>query len=151
VIGDSLLKAIGREIPEGFHVIAKSQLQPADLIQQLGRGDSCVWIGDASGLPPDLWIGAFRPGQVELAIRTAAGSPLILGEVSFRKSLVSSSPSRTAVLQYRRGARGQSGADSRGTRPLRPRERVPRGTRSLLRTITGPPPILWYTMLRLPL
>ena len=90
VIDDSLLKAVSREIPESFHVIAKSRLQAGHLTDDLARGDSCVWIGGGSGLPPDLWIGAFRPAQAELAITAAASSPLILGEVPFRRSLVSS-------------------------------------------------------------
>src|SRR5215475_3421856 len=81
VIDDALLQSVRPEIPPGFHVIAKSRLQAGELVDQLGNGDSCVWIGDGSGLPPDLWIGAFRPAQAELSIGAAAASPLVLGEV----------------------------------------------------------------------
>src|SRR5581483_8204360 len=90
VIDDSLLPSIRRDIPETFHVIAKRRLHPGELGEQLGSGDSCVWIGDGSRLPPDLWIGVFRPAQAELSIGIAAASPLVLGEVPFRPARVSS-------------------------------------------------------------
>jgi hypothetical protein len=90
VVEDALLRTIEHEIPAGFQVIAKSRLNSANLIDPLTHGDSCVWIGDPAGLPPDLWIGAFRPAQSALEIGTSASSPLLAGEIAFQKALVSS-------------------------------------------------------------
>lgn len=97
IIDDALLKAMGHEIPAEFHVVAKSRLDPGLLVSSLAGGDSCVWIGDPAGLPPDLWIGAFRPAQTAVQISTAASSPASIGQVSFQKSLVSSVYIKPAV------------------------------------------------------
>jgi len=90
VIDDALLQAVEREIPAGFHVIPKSSLNAPVLVDALAIGDSCVWIGDPSGVPPDLWVGSFRPAKVPLQITSASASPLITGKLTFQKATVSS-------------------------------------------------------------
>jgi hypothetical protein len=90
VIEDDLFQTIQAEIPAEFDVIKKSVLNGARLVDSLARGNSCIWIGAPVGLPPDLWIGSFRPAQAPLEVQAAPGSPVIFEKIPFRKSTVSS-------------------------------------------------------------
>ena len=108
---DALLSTIEREIPAGFQVTSKSRLNSARLIDALAHGDSCVWIGDPAGLPPDLWIGAFRPAQSALEISTSTSSPLLTGEIAFQKAMVSSAYIKPVVEMPRHNVDEEMRAD----------------------------------------
>lgn len=91
IADEQLLSALADRIPETFRTVPRSELDAEALLQGMAQGDDAVWIGSPEGLPPDLWIGSYRPaGEAALAVAPAASSPLPLPELAFEKSTLHS-------------------------------------------------------------
>jgi len=90
VIQDELLAAIRDKIPPEFKVTGKGEIDTAKLDRAVSEGDSLVWIGTESGLPGDLWVGAFKPSSAPLRVTLSEHSPLVLKPLPFRASNISS-------------------------------------------------------------
>ena len=101
VIDDALLATIRNQIPGEFHTIPKDQLDAKKLVEGLAAGDSLVWIGDGEGIPPELWVGTFRPATTALAVRTAEQAPDAWNSSAFQPSqLVSAYIKPTKEMPY---------------------------------------------------
>jgi hypothetical protein len=84
VIDDVLLSALGGRVPPDFVVIPESKLNSQELVQDVGGGDSMLWIGNGNDIPEEMWIGTFRPDDVPVASVESEQSPAELEGLEFR-------------------------------------------------------------------
>src|SRR5262245_33569341 len=84
VVADKALATVRDAAPQGAQLHELSRLDQAQLLKALSDGDSLVWIGDGSRIPPELWVGQFRPAEGQLQLSLSAGSPLNMRDLNFR-------------------------------------------------------------------
>jgi hypothetical protein len=90
IVDRQLLLTLRQTVTTGFDVMPQDEVNPERVLRQVSVGGGVVWIGKPDRIPPELWIGSFRPSVAPLSISIASGAPIALPGLSFRKAEVSS-------------------------------------------------------------
>ena len=90
IVDRQLLTALRQPVTAGFEVMPQDEMNQERVLQQISGGGGMVWIGKPDQIPPQLWVGSFRPSVAPLSISVASGGPVALPGLTFRKAEVSS-------------------------------------------------------------
>jgi hypothetical protein len=90
VVDRQLLTTLRQPVMAGFDVMPQDEMSPERVLQQVSDGGGVVWIGKPDRIPPQLWVGSFRPSVAPLSISVASAAPIALPGLTFRKAVVSS-------------------------------------------------------------
>jgi hypothetical protein len=90
IVDRQLLTTLRQPVTAGFDVMPQDEMNPERVLQQVSGGGGLVWIGKPDRIPPQLWVGSFRPSVAPLSISVAPGVPVALPGLTFRKAEVSS-------------------------------------------------------------
>ena len=90
IVDRQLLTTLRQAVTAGFEVMPQDEMNQERVLQQVSGGGGMVWIGKPDRIPPQLWVGNFRPSVAPLSISVASGAPIALPGLTFRKAEVSS-------------------------------------------------------------
>ena len=90
IVDRQLLTTLRQAVTTGFEVMPLDEINQEMVLQQISGGGGMVWIGKPDRIPPQLWVGSFRPSVAPLSISVAPGAPIALPGLTFRKAEVAS-------------------------------------------------------------
>jgi len=90
ILDRQLLTTLRQPVTAGFEIMPQDEMNQERVLQQVSGGGGIVWIGKPDRIPPQLWVGSFRPSVAPLSISVASAAPVALPGLTFRKAEVSS-------------------------------------------------------------
>jgi Cellulase (glycosyl hydrolase family 5) len=90
ILDRQLLRTLRQPVTAGFEIMPQDEMNQERILQQVSGGGGVVWIGNPDRIPPQLWVGSFRPSVAPLSISAASAAPVALPGLTFRNAVVSS-------------------------------------------------------------